>query len=203
MVIEAPLRSEQTGPQDRPLDVVLYSRVMRLTAPRMLRPCASLGWQTALVWSGAIGDSGDGDLSRRGRGRIPARRLSVTGDDGQSLEVMNEPADGAPSVRLTVIREIRSHRFDRCPICLTPEPDSEEHVPPTGAGWAAPDVDVRGMQQRSGPRRGGSGRLARRCASQHEGDGRGVARRAQASSATPSSDTGRTVRPDHRRPDAP
>lgn len=86
------------------------------------------------MWSGTIGDSEDGDLSRRGRGRIPARRFSVRGDDGQSLEVINEPADDAPSVRLTVIREIRSHRFDRCPICLTPDPESEEHVPPRALG---------------------------------------------------------------------
>jgi hypothetical protein len=95
----------------------------------------AVGCQTAAVWSGMISQSEEGDSPRPRRGSIPARELMVRGDDGQLLEVRNGPADGdTPAVQLTLVREIGRHRFDRCPICLTPDPGSEEHVPSAALG---------------------------------------------------------------------
>jgi hypothetical protein len=61
----------------------------------------------------------------------------VRGDGDQRLEVLNGPADGASTVRFTVIREIEAHRFDRCPVCLAPAPGSAEHVPSAALGGQA------------------------------------------------------------------
>jgi hypothetical protein len=58
----------------------------------------------------------------------------VRGDEDQLLDVLNSPAKGASSVELTIVREIEGHRFDRCPICLTAQPDSAEHVPSAALG---------------------------------------------------------------------
>jgi HNH endonuclease len=86
------------------------------------------------VWSGVIGASEDDESSHRKKGRVPARRLSIRGNEGEALEVLTGPAETTPDARLTIVREIGAHRFDDCPICLTPAPSSVEHVPPAGLG---------------------------------------------------------------------
>jgi hypothetical protein len=85
------------------------------------------------VWSGRIAGEPD-EASRQARGRIPADRLRIEGDDGQMLDIRFGPQEGQSSVRVTALREIGPYAFDRCPICLAPDPASQEHVPPESLG---------------------------------------------------------------------
>jgi hypothetical protein len=86
------------------------------------------------MWSGVIASSEDGGSSRRRRGQVPARRLSVQGTDGELLDVLKGATGASPDARIAVVREITGYRFDSCPICLAPQPSSAEHVPPAGTG---------------------------------------------------------------------
>jgi hypothetical protein len=86
------------------------------------------------VWSGTISDSTEGNSLRRRRGNIPVRKLAVRGDDGELLEVVHAPHAGSTDHRFQIVRRIEVHYFDRCPICLSPEPTSAEHLPPAALG---------------------------------------------------------------------
>jgi hypothetical protein len=58
----------------------------------------------------------------------------VRGDDGELLEVVHAPHAGSTDHRFQIVRGIEVHYFDRCPICLSPEPTSAEHLPPGALG---------------------------------------------------------------------
>lgn len=89
------------------------------------------------MWSGTISESEEADSPRRRRGNIPVRKLAVVGDDGELLEVVHAPREGATDHPFHIVREIEGHYFDRCPICLSPEPTSAEHLPPAALGGQA------------------------------------------------------------------
>jgi hypothetical protein len=97
-------------------------------------PFDRLRCHTSLVWPGTISGGEEGDAPRRRRGDIPVRRLAVRGDDGESLEAAHAPLEGSTDHRFHSVREIESHSFDRCPICLSPDPISAEHLPPAALG---------------------------------------------------------------------
>jgi len=86
------------------------------------------------MWSGTITESDEGDSPRRRRGNIPSRRVAMRGDEGQRLEVIHAPRAGSTQHQLCIVREIDAYYLDRCPICLTQEPGSAEHVPPAALG---------------------------------------------------------------------
>ena len=58
----------------------------------------------------------------------------MRGDDGELLEVVHAPHEGSTDHRFHIVRKIEGHYFDRCPICLSPEPTSAEHLPPAALG---------------------------------------------------------------------
>ena len=49
-------------------------------------------------------------------------------------EVVHGPAPGEQAIAVRRLRTVRAHHFDRCPICLRPEPADLEHVPPSSVG---------------------------------------------------------------------
>lgn len=76
----------------------------------------------------------------RGRGSSPERGLaalhSVTLEDADGNQTLvgriSDP--NAVDATLTIVLTAERRDFDRCPLCLTPNPTSEEHVPPDSLG---------------------------------------------------------------------
>lgn len=86
------------------------------------------------MWSGTIAGSDEEDSLRRRRGRIPSHKVTVLGEQGQRLEVIHAPRAGSTQHELRIVRRIEAYHFGRCPICLTQEASSAEHVPPAALG---------------------------------------------------------------------
>jgi hypothetical protein len=83
------------------------------------------------MWTGRI-DKPDDDGALRRKGSPPFRRLRIKPEQegvGQKLDVRHGPTEDMEAVQAQLIAEIGYCAFDRCPICLTPRPDSDEHVP--------------------------------------------------------------------------
>jgi hypothetical protein len=59
--------------------------------------------------------------------------MSIDLGDGRVLNMAIEPEASDEPVAITVIEEIREHRFEDCPICGEPATD-DEHVPPASIG---------------------------------------------------------------------
>lgn len=85
------------------------------------------------MWQGTITQGDDEDGPRR-RSNIPARRLTAKGPGGEALEVIHAPHEGSSDHEFLPVRDIQQHFFDVCPICLSPAPDTLEHLPPAGLG---------------------------------------------------------------------
>lgn len=64
-------------------------------------------------------------------------RHTVELPDGRRLDLSNSaPIPTAKSVDVAVVDAIRPTRFLVCPICLSPDPSTSEHVPPASIGGA-------------------------------------------------------------------
>lgn len=84
------------------------------------------------VWSGFADDSSLLSSANRRVGR-----MEVVGADGaRTLRVADLPTPGSVTVALTSSCASDAVRFDQCPICLRPGPDSDEHVGPSALGGA-------------------------------------------------------------------
>ncbi|MBO3752157.1 hypothetical protein J5X84_39365 [Streptosporangiaceae bacterium NEAU-GS5] len=76
----------------------------------------------------------------RGRGPAGAKGLPAVSEldlelpDGITLEFRQRPSPDAISGQARVIAGIPARNFSHCPICLTPDPTSREHVPPETLG---------------------------------------------------------------------
>lgn len=79
---------------------------------------------------------------RRGRvvkvGEDTARAAKVLRSsfsvDSPALDVQHIPTANDVPLTVTLTTEIGPHVFDRCPICLKPEPTEREHLPPESMG---------------------------------------------------------------------
>jgi hypothetical protein len=83
------------------------------------------------MWTGRIDIPDDGGAPRR-KGFPPFSRLRIKPQQvgvGQELDVQHGPTEDMEAVQAQFIAEIGYCAFEQCPICLTPEPDSDEHVP--------------------------------------------------------------------------
>jgi len=85
----------------------------------------------AVVWRGNVGSYEPGENGR------PACLTFVGTDSSRNLDVVHLAAPG--SVQVALLPRIASDRevFDRCPICLSTDPSTEEHVGPQRLGGRA------------------------------------------------------------------
>lgn len=82
-----------------------------------------------MATEGTILSAGDG-ASRA----MPVPEGLVLDVAGHRLEVRHAPNDNEEQVTITGLQIIEPMHFDRCPICLTPNPTSKEHIPPRSVG---------------------------------------------------------------------
>lgn len=68
-----------------------------------------------------------------GKGLAAAHLMTARGPDGRQMSV-ERLARGFGQVDFRVLAVATRVEFDRCPICLSPAPTSEEHVPPESLG---------------------------------------------------------------------
>jgi hypothetical protein len=69
------------------------------------------------------------------KGVAPVSGLRIEAEDGSAtLAISHAPPEGEPAVTATLLDEIGYFEFDQCPICLTADPTSREHVPQSGLG---------------------------------------------------------------------
>lgn len=69
-----------------------------------------------------------------GRGVPELSRATLEFDDGTSIETFMPLASGVRRGAEHVPANFEYATFDRCPICLAPDPESKEHVPPHALG---------------------------------------------------------------------
>src|SRR5690348_5394269 len=89
------------------------------------------------MWVGTLAESpDDGDEPIiPPKGGVPADGIRYEGEEGEALELVYGPSgSNLASYDVTILQEIHAHIFDFCPICLSPEPRSREHVPPESLG---------------------------------------------------------------------
>lgn len=77
------------------------------------------------------------DTPERQRGLPRTADLALRIGNGQTLSLSLYDETRESTSNAVGVAQINWARFADCPICLTPEPDSEEHVPPRALGGAA------------------------------------------------------------------
>ncbi|WP_168442826.1 HNH endonuclease [Microbacterium sp. PF5] len=69
-----------------------------------------------------------------GRGVPELTSATLQFEDGTTIDTVPPPIEGVTRGAEHVPVAFEYAEFDRCPICLTPDPDSREHVPPHSLG---------------------------------------------------------------------
>jgi hypothetical protein len=74
-----------------------------------------------------------GRRSSSGKGLAAVHLMTMQNEDGTEFVIQRVDAHGA-QVEMHIVGFAKPMRFDRCPICLEPDPMSKEHVPPEAIG---------------------------------------------------------------------